>query len=547
MIRVIHTFEYAVKLRSALMFLIAFSYVFNSSFAQSRPYLKPFITDSIKVIQDKNYTGRGNVNEPVLHIIIPCMDGSPSVLSEVHLNFNGTSQLKDITKCKIYYTGNLNEFNPRKPLGDLLADAQIRQSELVMATSRRLFPGNNHLWVTVDVAAQAGEGNKIDVSLMSIRVDNQNFQIANGNPEGSREILLKRILVLGPGDFGSKNYRIPAIITADDHSLVILTDKRKNNSIDLPEDIDIIAQRSKDGGKTWSKPVTIAKGEGRYKGYGDACIIKTLSGKLVALFVGGSGLWNSTSEKPQGHSMSVSNDNGRTWTAPKDITDQLYGINCPDSVRRHWQSSFFGSGRGLTLRDGRIMAVIAVRESMKNHRLNNYVVYSDDEGTTWHVSRKAMDRGDEAKVVELNDGTILLSSRTFGNRLWSKSYDRGETWGPKNSWKEIWGNACDADIIRYTSVKDGYDKNRILHTLPFAENRTNVSMWMSYNEGMTWPVRKTICKGESAYSSITILPDGTIGVYVEEDESVPYKMYFLNFSLDWLTDGKDHYKKPGKR
>ncbi|MBK7740558.1 MAG: exo-alpha-sialidase [Saprospiraceae bacterium] len=39
-----------------------------------------------------------------------------------------------------------------------------------------------------------------------------------------------------------------------------MTDKRKDNSIDLPEDIDIIAQRSTDGGKTWSEPVTVAKG-----------------------------------------------------------------------------------------------------------------------------------------------------------------------------------------------------------------------------------------------------------------------------------------------
>lgn len=534
-----------VNFKSVLLLLIAFSLGFSTSPAQTRSGQMPIIPDSVKVFQDNNYIGRGNVDEPVLHIVIPVSEGSRPVLSEVHLNFKGTSHLKDITQCRIYNTGNVNAFHPGKSSGDLLATARIRRSELTLKTRGGLLPGDNHLWLTVDVSPKAGEGNKIDVALESIRVDDRNYPIVNGNPEGSREILLKRVLVLAPGDYGSKNYRIPAIITADDHSLVIVTDKRKDNSIDLPEDIDIIAQRSTDGGKTWSEPVTVAKGEGRYKGYGDACITRTLSGKLVALYVGGPGLWNSTSEKPQGHYVSVSDDNGKSWTGPIDITGQLYGINCPDSVRRHWQSSFFGSGRGLTLRDGRIMAVIAVRESKENHKLNNYVVYSDDEGTTWHVSQKAIDGGDEAKVVELNDGTILLSSRTAGNRLWAKSTDRGVTWGPKNTWHEIWGNACDADIIRYTSTRDGYDKDRILHTLPNAKNRTNVSMWLSYDEGTTWPVRKTICKGESAYSSITILPDGTIGVYVEEDESVPYKMYFLNFSLDWLTDGKDHFRKAG--
>jgi hypothetical protein len=66
-------------------------------------------------------------------------------------------------------------------------------------------------------------------------------------------------------------------------------------------------------------------------------------------------------------------------------------------------------------------------------------------------------------------------------------------------------------------------------------------MWVSYDEGKTWPTKKSICTGQSAYSSITILPDGTIGVYLEEDGSTPYKMYFLNFSLKWLTNGADQW------
>lgn len=501
---------------------------------------------SAQVFQDSNFTGKGNTNEPILHAIITVQGEDQLSVSEIRLNLNGTTNLKDIKAIKIYNTGSSAQFDPRKPSGELLAGSTASKGVIKVKAKGNLYPGENHFWVTVDISEKAKEGNKVDASLVSIKTLNKNFTFTNGNPEGNREILLKRVLVLAPGDYSSKNYRIPAIITANDNALVILTDKRKYNSVDLPEDIDVIAQRSTDKGKTWSQPVTVAQGKGRNKGFGDVNIIKAKSGKLVALYVGGVGLWNSTSEKPQGHFMSVSTDNGKTWTQPREITNQLYGINCTDPVRKTWQASFFGSGQGLTLRDGRIMAVIVVRETLQNRKLNNYVVYSDDEGETWNVSEKAMDGGDEAKVVELNDGSILLSSRITGNRLWSKSTDRGVTWGPKHTWTEIWGNACDADIIRYTSTLDGYDKNRILHTLPNAKNRTNVSMWVSYDEGTSWPVKKSICKGQSAYSSITILPDGTIGVYMEEDESVPYKMYFLNFSLDWLTNGKDSFKKPTK-
>jgi sialidase-1 len=285
----------------------------------------------------------------------------------------------------------------------------------------------------------------------------------------------------------------------------------------------------------------VAEGQGYGKGFGDAVIIRSNTGKLVALCVGGPGLWGSTAENPQRTYISTSDDHGQTWTPPRDITAQIYGAECPDPVRLQWQSLFFGSGRGLCTRAGRLMAVMAVRETLDNRRLHNYAVYSDNDGESWHVSERAIVDGDEAKVVELNNGDILMSSRTKGNRLWAKSSDGGITWGPKKSWEEIWGNACNADIIRYTSTKDGYDKDRILHTLPNHSTRRNVTMWLSYDEGTTWPVKKTIARNESAYSSITILPDGTIGVYIEEDETTPYKMYFLNFSLDWLTDGEDRF------
>ena len=59
-----------------------------------------------------------------------------------------------------------------------------------------------------------------------------------------------RTVVYRPGDYDSKYYRIPTIITAKDGSLVIFTDKRKENETDLPEDIGILCNYSTDGGLT---------------------------------------------------------------------------------------------------------------------------------------------------------------------------------------------------------------------------------------------------------------------------------------------------------
>ncbi|MFQ3341433.1 MAG: sialidase-1 [Flavobacteriaceae bacterium] len=65
---------------------------------------------------------------------------------------------------------------------------------------------------------------------------------------------------------------------------------------------------------------------------------------------------------------------------------------------------------------------------------------------------------------------------------------------------------------------------------------------ISYDEGKTWSVEKIIYEGGSAYSSLTILENGDIGLFFEQD--VYKKNPFVSFSLKWLTDGDDKYKKP---
>ena len=142
------------------------------------------------------------------------------------------------------------------------------------------------------------------------------------------------------------------------------------------------------------------------------------------------------------------------------------------------------------------------------------------------------------------DGRILMSIRHAGNRWYNISEDGGETWQPSTStWYDITAPACNGDLIRFTSVNQGQDKNRLLHSVPYGNSRTNVSVYVSYDEGMTWQVRKCIVPYSSAYSSLCVMPDGTIGLYVEESYAGAsgYSTVFYNFSLEWLTDGNDIY------
>ena len=341
-----------------------------------------------------------------------------------------------------------------------------------------------------------------------------------------------------PGDYGSSNWRIPALRALPDGSLLVLNDKRKHNQGDLPEDIDIVARRSVDNGRTWGDPVNVAVGTGYKHGFGDPAIVTAVDGTVVAAYVGGNGLWASSPSDPQCSYIVRSVDGGQTWSAPNNITSLLWGASAQNQDTRVYTASFFGSGNGLLLtrgqHAGRIMFVAAM---CRNHNaLDNYAVYSDDNGLTWHVSKKAYTDGDEAKVVELVDGSILMSVRRSGARGYAISHDGGETWDEQGTWPDLVSNACNGDIVRYSATDRGGERNILLHSLPNSLEREKVSVFVSYDEGRSWQLAKTLCTGSSAYSSLTVLPNGTIGAYVEKGPSQAYELWYYNFTLDWLLN-----------
>lgn len=499
---------------------------------------------NVSLVQESRKIGRANDNEVLLRAAVS-FGGENASINDNSLSFSlqGTSDVDDVKSVKIYSTGTSPVFDNRDLQNAvLLADVEPSLDVTDCQINAEIVSGVNYLWITVEMADDATEGNVIDAELYSVSTPSQTFEIVNPSPLGDREIILAHTLLFQPGDYNSTNYRIPGVITAKDGSIVAVTDKRKYNQGDLPEDIDIVCRRSTDGGHTWSEPYTIAQGTGYNHGFGDCVLAWTNDDNgLIAGFVGGVGLWNSTPSNPIRSYIARSYDNGQTWTEPEDITDFIFGSNCVVPEHRTWRASFFGSGNGLITSTGRIMFVAAIRETTAQS-LSNYAVYSDDNGITWHVSGRASVSGDEAKVTELVDGRILMSIRHNGKRWYNISNDGGETWQSSTStWNDITAPACNGDMIRYTSVNQGFNKNRLLHSVPFGSSRTDVSVYISYDEGETWPVRKCIVPYSSAYSSLCVLPDGTIGLYVEEEYpgNSGYSTVFYNFSLEWLTDGAD--------
>lgn len=357
-----------------------------------------------------------------------------------------------------------------------------------------------------------------------------------------------RISLFEMGEDGSKYYRIPALTKAKDGALVAITDKRGNALGDLPNIITIVSKRSTDGGKTWSEMTVVAQGDTARKcGYGDAVVIADENkGNLVAVFSGNNGLWHSNEDNLSRVYSATSKDNGKSWQPVTDITEQVYNGVYGTGTR---YGLFTGSGSGIQLKHGnhagRLMLVVAARNDASwGGTMSNYAIYSDDGGITWNASRNAAcTNGDEAKVVELPDGKILMSirNRAKGHRLFSTSTDGGETWSEPQLNTTILDPACNGDIIAYTHK----GKNYLLHSLPASQTtRENVTVYVSEDNGETWQPKRRIFEGYSAYSSMQVLDNGTIGIIVEEgkwDGNLPgedgFNLGYYNFTFDWLMEG----------
>ncbi|MEG0948242.1 MAG: sialidase family protein [Bacteroidales bacterium] len=367
-------------------------------------------------------------------------------------------------------------------------------------------------------------------------------------------------------------YRIPAIITCQDGSILAFSDRRSSiQDVRSDQQIDIVCRRSKDGGLTWSEEslvMGLAKKNSEQSNtlafsinqnaYSDPVVVADkASNKIIVLCAHGYGIGESkpgTSEVLQIVRVE-SEDGGLTWKQPENITESFYGVNYTGGQTvdgenpKEWKAVFAPSGKLLQLRDGRLAISMYVHTGK---RTCNYAYISSDLGKTWKIlGNCAANDGDEAKLEELADGKLMISSRVsyqqrIGRLYNYYSFDTNR-WGETQVRTDVETVNNNAEIKVLTSTALGHATDRMLFSFANTlehRNRQNLCVYYSYEEGNpdSWQFGKTLCKGTGDYSTMTILPDRTIGALTErrvDGSGWDFHIDYDRFSIEELTNGRD--------
>ena len=368
---------------------------------------------------------------------------------------------------------------------------------------------------------------------------------------------------------GKIPYRIPAIATTKNGTLIAVADYRYCYSDIGFGPVDLHYRLSHDNGLTWGEERILADGTGdetdvqnpqtawRYA-FGDCAIVADRESQEVAvLCVGGKTVYHrARRQNPNRVVLFRSHDGGETWDKGREITEQIYGLF---DQRREGpiNSLFVGSGKihqSRYVKVGIFYRLYAALCTLSG----NFVIYSDDFGDTWRVlgdpNHSPARDGDEPKCEELPDGSVILSSRYQG-RLFN-IFTFTDAARAEGSWdlrakaldmKNV-QNACNGEIILLpvTRKKDSKKVWIALQSIPFGPNRTNVGFYyhelLADHEGAAlfaynWKKGLQVSTQSSAYSTFTLQKDGKLG-FLWEEGPTGYNIDYRPLSVEEITGGE---------
>lgn len=337
------------------------------------------------------------------------------------------------------------------------------------------------------------------VSTFAVSRGNLNFKSAH-----------ERYTVFSAGDDSINSYRIPSIIVANDGSITVFAEARRQSWQDKSR-TDIVVKRSDDSGKTWSPLVDITNDTtGAYMD--PTPVIDRVTGKIF-LFCNFWPFDDHSGEKNVPY-LITSDDNGLTWSKPQDISDILL---TPET----W-SMGFGPGAGIQMKGGKFNGRLIMPVRLKDADTGkgfNIAFYSDDHGATWQRG-EATEADNEFQIAEAKNDTLIYNARHHHTRAVARSFDGGRTWTEQSVDTILPGvsRGCQASVLRVGDALYFCGIDGIPMTDEFDE-RARLALYRSFDGGYTWPESAVIYEPGSGYACIEQLPDGRIVIVFEAAET----------------------------
>jgi sialidase-1 len=336
------------------------------------------------------------------------------------------------------------------------------------------------------------------------------------------------------GEAGYSCFRIPSIITTTKGTVLAFAEARRNNCGDAG-DIDLVVKRSADAGKTWSALQMVWNDSNNTCG-NPAPIVDQNTGKIILLTTWNLGtdhekdIINRTSKDTRRVFMLSSDDDGLHWSGATDLTAGL-----KDSS---WTWYATGPGRGLQISKGRHKGRLVVSTNhITGDTRQNYcqAIFSDDAGAHWKAGNVTnQDSVNESTIAELSNGKLMMNMRNASKkrtRQVATSKDGGANWSDIKTDTTLIEPVCEGNLLQYTYPGK---KNALLFCNPASTSaRTQMTIRVSYNDGRSWAAKKLLYAGPSAYSCLTVLPNGNIGCFYEAGLQKAYEgIVFREISIE---------------
>jgi sialidase-1 len=316
---------------------------------------------------------------------------------------------------------------------------------------------------------------------------------------------------------------------------------------------DKLMRESIDGGATWSAPREVGPDAG------GKVVVDETNGEILYVHADKGYLWRSR-------------DDGRTWGRERiTVRPNKFNHGSPDTVPlgvgafQPGVTLQFGPHRGRLLVACRIFGPANSNAVEWRPYHYNTAMYSDDGGATWQVSAPFPILGSgEAALAELSDGRILYSSREHmgqNNRFFGWSLDGGELWlnpfesdvlpdGARGTSYGCMGGLlrlpiAGADVLVYSNLDTTAGRMPEKVGASTSAGRERVSVWASFDGGRTWPVKRCVHEGPSAYSSLGAGRPGTASaglIFLNYEGGVNHcyeAVHVAAFNLTWLLNGRD--------